>query len=208
MIPLPSFLATPLRAILGLLTLVALGAGGVFAWKYFRDREEKAAVESIPAVAENKRAIDTATATNVIRAAEYHSAVGGFTRAAAIARSNPSTQPETRACYEAGLSVISRCDSLHKSDSTLIALYAKRDTLLTDVAVRARRGRLLQVTAAGGYDPFWGAPAARVGIEINFSDHWSLIGTGDQAFKFSREFSTQTRRSGLIGLNYRFGGRN
>jgi hypothetical protein len=138
---------------------------------------------------------------------EYHSAVGGFTRAAAVARSNPSTPPTTRACYETGLSVISRCDSLHQSDSALIALYAKRDTLLTDVAVRARRGRLIQVTAAGGYDPFWAAPAARVGIELNFSDHWSAIGTADIAAKIGPD-STQTRRSGLLGLNYRFGGRN
>lgn len=206
MIPLPSFLATPLRAIVGVLSLIAIGAGGVFAWKYFRNREEKAAVESIPAVAENRRALDTATATNARRVTEYHSAVGGFTRAAAVARSNPSTPPTTLACYETGLSVISRCDSLHKSDSTLIALYAKRDTLLTDVAVRARRGRLIQITAAGGYDPLWGAPTARGGIELNVSDHWSLVGTVDQAYKISRD-STRSRRSGFVGLNYRFGGR-
>jgi len=78
---------------------------------------------------------------------------------------------------------------------------------MEDEAVRARRGRLFQVTTAGGYDPLWGAPALRAGVELNFSDHWSAIGTADIAAKIKRD-STITRRSAFIGLNYRFGGRN
>jgi hypothetical protein len=194
LIPLPSFLATPLRFVIGVLSLVAVGAGAVVGWRYLRDREARQTIEAKPAIAENQRSIDTATTTNVLRSSEYHTAVGGFRKAAAAARSNPRTTLETRACYDAGVAVISRCDSLHASDTTLIALYRKRAELMEGEAVRARRGRLLQVTAAPGYDPLWGAPAA-------------VIGTYDIAAKIRRD-STTWRRSSFVGLNYRFGGRN
>jgi hypothetical protein len=202
-IPLPSFLATPLRALLGLVALIALGAGAVYGWRYLRNRDEKQAIESKPAIVENQRAIDTATATNVLRSTQFHTAAQGFRRAATAARANPATKPETQACYDAGVAVISRCDSLHTSDSTLITLYKKRADLMEAEAIRARRGRLIQFSAAGGYDPLNHAPTARVGVELNFSTHWSGVATGD--ISATRD---TTRRSAFVGLNYRFGGRN
>jgi hypothetical protein len=206
-IPLPSFLATPLRFVIGVLTLIAVGAGAVVGWRYLRDRDARQTIEAKPAIAENQHEIDAATAHNTVHAREYRSAVQGFRTAAATARANPRTTSETRACYDAGVAVISRCDSLHASDTTLIALYRKRAELMEGEAVRARRGRLLQLTAAPGYDPLWGAPAARVGLELNATDHWSVIGTYDVAAKIGRD-STTWRRSSFVGLNYRFGGRN
>lgn len=196
-------LATPLRLISAVVLVLALGAGAVIGWRWWRDRDEKQAIELKPAIVQNQRDIDTATATNVLRSSAYHSAVGGFRRAATAARSDPNTTPATRACYDQGVAVISKCDSLHTSDSTLIALYAKRSNLMEQEAVRARRGRLVQFSAALGYDPLNSAPAARAGVELNFSTHWSAIGTADISAK-----RDSTHRSAFVGLSYRFGGRN
>jgi hypothetical protein len=202
-ISLPSFLGTPLRLIGGILLMIALGAGATIGWRWWRDRDERKAVESIPAIQQNQRDIDTATATQLVREREYRGAATTFRAAATAARSNPQIPPAVRACYDAGVAVISRCDSLHRSDSSLVALYKQRAALMEGEAVRARRGRLVQVSAAGGYDPLNHAPAARAGVELNFSTHWSVIGTAD--ISASRE---STRRNAFIGLNYRFGGRN
>jgi hypothetical protein len=203
LIPLPPFLATPLRLVFAIVLVVALGAGAVVGWRWWRDRDERQAVEAKPAITENQRDIDTATATNTVRSGEYRSAVQGFRAAATAARANPRTAPETRACYDRGVAVISRCDSLHTSDSTLISLYRRRSELMENEAVRARRGRLVQFSAALGYDPLNSAPTARAGVELNFSTHWSAIGTADISAK-----RDSTHRSAFVGLSYRFGGRN
>jgi hypothetical protein len=180
----------------------------VVGWRYLRDREARQTIEAKPAIAENQRDIDTATAHNTVHAPRVSIGCSGIPYSCDCCSIEPAYYtPETRACYDAGVAVISRCDSLHASDTTLIALYRKRAELMEGEAVRARRGRLLQLTAAPGYDPLWGAPAARVGLELNATDHWSVIGTYDIAAKIRRD-STTWRRSSFVGLNYRFGGRN
>lgn len=203
MIPLPSFLATPIRMIVGIISLVAIGAGVYFGWRWTTDRDNKAALEAKPAIAANTQAIDTATQTQVRSAAQYHSASSSFLTAATRARTSPSTSPEVKACFDAGVAVISKCDSARTADSTLIELYKKRAKLMEDEAIRAQRGRLLGVSLAAGYEPFYGAPAVRGEVDLNFSNNWSAIATADIAAKAR----AQTQRSGFIGLSYHFGGR-
>lgn len=203
MIPLPSFLATPLRLIIGIISLVALGAGGYFAWRWNSDRNNKKELELKPAIVTNTAAIDTATRIQSKANAAYHASSSSFLTAAAHARASPTTTPEVKACFDAGVSVISKCDSLKAADDSLIALYKKRAQLMEDEAIIARRGKLLSFSAAAGYEPFYKAPALRGGVELNFSNNWSAIATADIAAKARSE----TQRSGFVGLNYHFGGR-
>ena len=204
MIPLPSFLATPLRFIVGIISLIAIGAGAYFGWRWKTDRDNRQAIEAKPAIVANTVAIDTATVIQTHATGAYHSAVGGFLTSANRAKANPATTPEVKACYDAGIAVISKCDSMHTADTTLIALYKKRAKLMEDEAIAARRGKLLAFTLAGGYEPFYKAPALRGGVELNFSNNWSVIGTADIAAKARSE----TQHSGFVGLEYRFGGRH
>lgn len=212
MIPLPSLFATPLRLIVGLVSLVAIGVGAVFGWRYFRDKDSREEIAAIPAIAENQRLIDTVIITRARTGAEYLTAVGGFRSRARTAREDPQSSPAVRACYDAGLAVISKCDSARKADSTLIDAYRRRSELMEDEAVRARRGKLLSLTGAVGYNWVQSAPAGRVGVGINFSDNWSITTTFDQAAKIKRDstgkIKTEWLPSSFVGLQYHFGGRH
>lgn len=207
MIPLPSFLATPLRGIVGLLALVAIGAGGVFAWRYFANRAATNAINSVPEIAAGKVVIAARKQTVAQDKSALAGAVSDFNSAREAARADPNTPASTNACFDKGTTVVTKCAKLQTSFDSLVAAQDSQVTRLTEDAVRARRGKFLSITAAVGYEPFWKAPAIRAGVELNLSNNWSAIGTADIAAKIGPD-STMTRRSGFIGLNYRFGGRS
>lgn len=212
MIPLPALLATPLRLIAGIVSLVAIGAGAYFGWRWKADRDNKRAIEAKPAIAANTVAIDTATKIESKANAAYRGSAVLFQNAAGTARANPKTTPEVKACYDQGIAVISKCDSLHTADTTLIALYKKRAQLMEDEAIAARRGKLLAFTLAGGYEPIRKGPTGRLGVSLNYSDNWSAIGTFDQSAKFQKDSTGKIRTtfypSAFVGFEYHFGGRH
>jgi hypothetical protein len=204
----PPFLRSTVGIIVAVVLALGVGAGAVFAWRWNQDRLARNAIESKPAIAENAKAIDTATTTAVRTRGEYLTSAVGFKRSAATAAANPKTSPEVRACYDAGVAVISKCDSMHKADTTLIALYRKRAELMESEAIAARRGKLLGVSLALGYSPIEGAPAARGGVSLNVTDHWSVIGTYDETAKIRKDeagkLKTDFRPSSFVGLQYHF----
>lgn len=207
----PPFLRTTVGIIVAIVLAIGAGAGSVFAWKFFRDRSARQEIKAKPVIAENQKAIDSVTPIAVKARTEYLTSSAGFRKAAAAATSNPSTTPAVRACFDSGLAVISKCDSMHKADTTLIALYRQRAELMEEEAIRAKRGKLFDLTLAAGYEPLLGAPAGRAGLSVNVADHWSVVGTYDQAAKFRKDstgrLKTDLRPSSFVGLQYHFGGR-
>jgi hypothetical protein len=199
--------ATPLRIVVGLVSLAAAGSGGYYAWRYFNNRDAVAAVNAAPEIAHGKVVIASRKKTVARNKAALDSGIADFNAARDAARADTSTPPSTNACYDKGVDVITKCKKLQFSYDSLAAAQDTQITRLTDLAVSLRRGKLFALSAGLGYEPFWKAPAARAGLEINVSDRWSATGTVDAAAKIGRD-STTWRRAGFVGLNYHFGGRH
>ena len=199
------------KAALKYLGLAAVGAGALYGVQCYREKSARDAIKAKPLIVENAAQIDTARAAQILTGRAYVSSVGGFRAVAAEVRSNPSSTPAARACVDRAEEVISRCDARHAADTTLIALYRKRAALMEDEAVRARRGKFLVFSAAGGYQPIEKAPAGRLGVDVNFSDRWSATGTFDAAAALERDSAGKVkpdfRPSAFVGLKYSFGGR-
>jgi hypothetical protein len=192
--------------------LVAVGAGIVIGVEYCRTREAKKALELKPAIVSNTASIDAAAKTQVKTNSDYLKSTGSFKTAAENAHKTPGIAPTTLACFDSALVVISKCDARHSADTALIGLYKKRAQLFEDEAVAARRGKFFGLTGAVGYSGTYGAPAGRVGVALNFADHWSAIGTYDVAAKIRRDSTggvkVDWKPSNFVGLEYHFGGRH
>lgn len=203
---LPSIIGTPLRFAIGLISLVALGVGLIFGLRWWQGREARKAVEAVPAIAENKAALTSQEKVVVLRSVEYRRAVTNFSSSARRALADSLTTPLARDAINKGKMAITACDSLNKAKDSTVVLLTRRTELLTEDAVRARKGRIFVVSAGVGYEPFFGAPAVRGGVELNLSPNWSVVGTADAAVRM-RPGKSDSQKSGFVGLNYRFGGR-
>ncbi len=206
----PSFLKSTVGAIVTLVLVVAFGAGAVYGWKWYNERQAKKDVLAQPAIAENRAALDAQGVVVTREAGVYRGSSTDFRSSARRVLADPRTTPEAKTTITKGVKAINDCDTLTKAMQKQDSLHRAREELLLEDAVRARRGRLLVISTAVGYSPYASAPAVRAGIDLNISKNWNITGTTDLAVKYrmnSGKPTTQVLRTDFIGVNYRWGGR-
>lgn len=192
---------------LALLLAAGFGAGIVFGIKYLKDKEAREDLLRQPAIAENTAALTSQETVVRARTTEHRTTSSDFRRSAAVTLRDPGTSQGAKETIKKGEKALASGDSLISAKDSVIRLLYRRDTLLTDDAVRARRGKLIQVHAAAGYAPYVSAPAVRLGVNVNVSQRWGVTATTDVAMKYrmgNGDAKTEWLRTDFIGVNYRF----
>lgn len=196
-----------LTTVLSLMLAMGFGVGLVFGVKACRDKEAREEVLSKPALIENQAQTDSQSVLVSTRTIEYRDAASGFRSSAAVTLRNPTTTPQARETIKKGQDAVDKSDSLIRAKDSLVKLKDNRIELLTEAAIRAQRGKFLQVHAAVGYAPYVSAPAARIGVNMNITKHWGLTATKDLAMKYrmgNGNPKTEWLTTDFIGVNYRF----
>ena len=202
-----NFFKKGIGLIIGIIMLIAFGAGLVFAVKWYRDKEARDAINAVPAIAENTAALTSEEAVVKARTITHRDAVTDFKTSSTLVLKDPSTSTKAKETIKKGEKAVATGDSVISAKDSVIRLLYRRDTLLTDEAVRARRGKFIQVHAAVGYAPYISAPAARVGVDLQISQHWGATATTDVSMKYrmgSGNPKAEWVRTDFIGVNYRF----